>query len=104
APPRPEPQVSPGLLLQRISDRAARKPRALVVPERRVSRAEEPRIAGRAPAGDRGIAFGEIRRGPGKGSAVAARGSLRAQRGARRDPRAARIASGRGADATAAGV
>src|SRR5437660_1362345 len=57
--PRSEPQVSSRLLLQRVAAGAAREPRAIVVPERRISRAEESDRARGAPAGDRRPAAGE---------------------------------------------
>ena len=95
--PRPEPQVPSRLLLQRAAGRAARQPRALVVSERRVSRAAQPGVAHRASARDRRAAAGEVGRRRREGAAGAARGSVRAERGARRDSRAARIGRRRGA-------
>ena len=91
--PRAEPQVSSRLLLQRVARRAAGQPRALVVSERRLSRAAESRRAHRASARDRRTAAREVGRGigSGQGAAGAARRSVRAERGARRDSRAARV-------------
>ncbi len=89
--PRAEPQVPPGLLLQRAARRAAGQPRAVVVSERRLPHAAQPGVAHRAPAGDRRTAVGEVGRRHRQGAAGAARRSVRAERGAGRDPRAARV-------------
>ena len=60
--PRVEPEVSSRLLLQRVADRASGQPRALVVSERRVSRAAHAGDAHRASAGDRRTAVHEVGR------------------------------------------
>src|SRR5206468_5427374 len=77
---RAEPAVPPGLFLQRDAGGTAREPRALVVPQRRVSDAQEPDRARRVPArprrtrdDDRRGWRGSRRRGETGGAARAAR-------------------------------